>query len=199
MINKKLCSAIFALSLASCGGGSDDDSSTEPTTNSPDPMSTSEPTPEPTATATSMPTASPDPTETPEPPTMATPMPIPTVEPVTLTQLQSDIFGRYCIACHFGGSAPQGLRLDSEENTFDHTVNIPSNQQPELLLVEPGNPDESYLVHKVEGRDTISGDQMPRFGPPLSNDEIDMIRSWIANGANGNGSEKVTTEETISY
>ena len=39
---------------------------------------------------------------------------------------------------------------------------------------------------KVEGHPSISGQQMPRGGPPLSPDQIAMIRAWILDGAPDN-------------
>jgi hypothetical protein len=61
-------------------------------------------------------------------------------------------------------------------------VDVPSVLEPDLLRVAPGDPDNSYLVHKVEGSAAIGG-QMPLGGPPLSAEEINLIRQWIAAGA----------------
>ncbi len=54
------------------------------------------------------------------------------------------------------------------------------------MRVNPGAPDNSYLVRKVEGAAGITGAQMPFGGPPLSQAQIDEIRSWIASGAPNN-------------
>ncbi len=107
----------------------------------------------------------------------------PEPEGVTLTQLQEDIFGAVCTQCHTGAAAPQGLRLDSEQISFDALVGQPSTQQPELLRVEPGAPDQSYLVRKLEGDESIDGQQMPLGLSPLSSEQIAQVRDWIANGA----------------
>ena len=63
------------------------------------------------------------------------------------------------------------------------TVGVASGQQPALQLIEAGNPDQSYLVRKIEGDPSINGQQMPRGGPPLSTDLIEMIRAWTLDGA----------------
>lgn len=56
-------------------------------------------------------------------------------------------------------------------------------EKPELLRVNPGNPDESYLIHKLEGREGIVGSRMPLTSPPLSEAELELVRKWIAGGA----------------
>jgi len=51
------------------------------------------------------------------------------------------------------------------------------------VLVIPGDPESSYLVRKLEGRD-INGLRMPRNGPPyLTDGQITVIRRWIEIGA----------------
>ena len=102
---------------------------------------------------------------------------------VTLAQLQNDIFTPICAQCHIGAGAPQGLRLDSEDNSYQHLVNVDANEVPTLKLVAPGDPDASYLVHKVEGRNTIVGSRMPLGQSALSSQQIADIRSWISQGA----------------
>ena len=61
---------------------------------------------------------------------------------------------------------------------------LASVELPALLRVDPGNPDNSYLVHKIEGRPAILGAQMPPNQPALSGPQITAIRTWIQNGAN---------------
>ncbi len=98
----------------------------------------------------------------------------------TLANIQARIFTPICTQCHIGAAAPQGLRLD-EANAFDNLVNVPS-QGSGLLRVEPFMPDASYLVRKVEGTQS-SGAQMPFGLPPLSDEDLLLIRQWVANGA----------------
>jgi hypothetical protein len=91
------------------------------------------------------------------------------------------IFIPICV-CHVGAAAPLGLVLDTDES-IDLLVNIPSAQVQDLFRVEPGNPDDSYLVRKLEGGPDIGGSQMPLGGPPLAQDMIDQVREWIMAGA----------------
>ena len=114
-----------------------------------------------------------------------------TVGPVvTLTQLQAQVFTPLCSGCH-NGSQPAGGPLPGSQNltagnTFSNLVGVASLEQPGLLRVKPNDPDNSYLIHKVEGTAGITGAQMPFGGPPLSQDTINQIRSWIASGAANN-------------
>ena len=51
------------------------------------------------------------------------------------------------------------------------------------LLINPGRPDESYLVEKIAVDAPRQGSRMPRGMPPLSDEEIETIRSWVLGGA----------------
>ncbi|NIP27395.1 MAG: hypothetical protein GWN81_21515, partial [Phycisphaerae bacterium] len=94
-----------------------------------------------------------------------------------LENIQKRIFTPMCTHCHVGAAAPQGLRLD-EVNAYGDLVNVPSRQVGSLLRVEPFNPDDSYLVQKIEGTASVGG-QMPLGGPPVAEDDIQLIRQWI--------------------
>ena len=50
------------------------------------------------------------------------------------------------------------------------------------LRVDPGNPDNSLLMNKINGGDVVCGTNMPITGM-LEPDQIDRIRTWIADGA----------------
>jgi hypothetical protein len=108
--------------------------------------------------------------------------PPPAPAPASMFQeIQDTIFTPICTACHAGANAPRGLRLDAG-NSFALLVNTPSVEVPALLRVNPGNPDESYLVQKISGTAAV-GERMPLGGAPLPQDRIDLVRSWIAAGA----------------
>src|SRR5262245_16280280 len=96
------------------------------------------------------------------------------------TQIQP-IFTTNCIVCHSGASAPRGLKLDAQ-NSFNLLVNVSSSEVPSLKRVKPSDPDNSYLVQKVEGTAAVGG-RMPLGRPPLSDAQIGLIRQWIAEGA----------------
>ena len=99
----------------------------------------------------------------------------------TLQSIQANVFNPSCIVCHAGASAPQGLRLDSG-NSFANLVNIPSSEVSSLFRVAPGDPDQSYLIQKLQGN-ASSGEQMPLGGPPIPAATIEFVRQWIVDGA----------------
>jgi hypothetical protein len=97
-------------------------------------------------------------------------------------EIQDTIFTPICTTCHIGGGAPQGLRLDAG-NSYAMLVNVASAEVPGTLRVNPGNPNASYIVQKIEGIAAV-GVRMPANGPPyLPQDRIDLVRRWIAAGA----------------
>jgi hypothetical protein len=108
---------------------------------------------------------------------------IPITPPVVsdFQQIQDTIFTPICTACHIGATAPQGLRLDAA-NSYALLVNVASNEVPGTKRVNPGNPDASYIVQKLQGNNAV-GARMPFGGPYLSQTQIDLVRSWIAAGA----------------
>ena len=101
----------------------------------------------------------------------------------TFSSIQSLIFEPQCVRCH-GTVQNAGLDLRAAAG-FANLVNTPSTQTA-LLRVTPGDPEASYLIHKLEGRSGIVGSRMPQGGPFLSAEQIDVIRSWITAGAANN-------------
>ena len=99
----------------------------------------------------------------------------------TFASIQENVFTPICTRCHAGAAAPAGLRLD-EASSYAMLVNTPSLEVPALRRVRPGDPDLSYLVQKIEGRAAVGG-RMPLNSPPLPQATIDVIRQWIADGA----------------
>ena len=104
------------------------------------------------------------------------------------------IFDRSCAlsGCHVPGSLGGNLDL-SPGKSYQQLVNRDSFQQPRKKRVEPGNPNVSYLVMKVEGTPGISGLQMPQGcpAPPPGGscpapDDISAIRTWIEQCATNN-------------
>jgi hypothetical protein len=64
-------------------------------------------------------------------------------------------------------------------NSYANLVGIDSAQQPGTQLVNPGNPNASYLITKLEG---VSATVMPPSGA-IPQADIDMVRQWITDGA----------------
>jgi hypothetical protein len=99
----------------------------------------------------------------------------------------TDLAGRTsCVTCHNAqGRVPAG-QLNLRTDPYNALVNVSSRFRAGATLVIPGNPDESYLIRKLEGRD-ITGLRMPQSGPPyLTPGQIAVLRRWIEIGAPNN-------------
>jgi len=109
------------------------------------------------------------------------------VNPPTLSTLQASIFGAICATCHTGvGSTLPGVQnFTTASSTYAAAVNVASLEQSTLVRIRPYDPDNSYLVRKIEGDPTITGARMP-FGGQLTQTQIDQIRAWAAAGAKNN-------------
>jgi uncharacterized protein (TIGR03118 family) len=108
--------------------------------------------------------------------------------PVTLTQLQTTIFTPKCAFCHTGnGTAlPGSMNLSTTAATFASLINVTSEKNPPMKRVLPGDPDNSFVVHKLEGTDLNGSARMPFGGPFLDQPTIDTVRAWISQGAQNN-------------
>lgn len=85
------------------------------------------------------------------------------------------IVQRYCLPCHLEESEnPSGLSMD----TFEMLMKGGKNGVP----VIPGKPDSSILYLKMLP-DPPFGRQMPRNRKKVSEEDIRLIRDWIARGA----------------
>lgn len=102
----------------------------------------------------------------------------------TLTSIQNSIFNSSCAisGCHLGANSPRGLDMSPGES-WSNLVNVQSSGLPTTIRVVPGDPDNSYLIMKMEGAPGIVGLQMPQGRDPLSDSQIEAIREWIAAGA----------------
>ena len=108
--------------------------------------------------------------------------------PVTLSQIQAQVFSPICSVCHSGptsGVLPSGMNLTSAANSHAALVNVASLEVMGIDRVAPGDPDNSYLIQKLEGTAAF-GDRMPQGGPFLDQQTIDTIRQWIVDGAPNN-------------
>lgn len=102
------------------------------------------------------------------------PQPAPdTPQKVNFTGLVSSIFATKCLPCHApkadGRGPAAGIPL------HDYDALMAANGDSGIL--KPGDPDASALLESIEtGR-------MPKRADKLSDDDIALVRSWIAEGA----------------
>lgn len=89
------------------------------------------------------------------------------------------------VGCHFGDVAVVASMLDMSDvdTAYGELVNVPSVQLPMFNLVEPGDPDNSYMWLKLLGAGI--GGQMPAgtCNPSLCEEEWTTIYLWIIGGA----------------
>ena len=120
--------------------------------------------------------------------------PTPNLAP-TFTSIQQNIFnasdasGRLaCIQCHSDqGRNPSGGLVLLEGRAYQNIAGRPSTGKPGATIVIPGDPDNSYIVKKLEGASDIAGVRMPRGnGPYLTAGQMLVIRRWIEQGAPNN-------------
>jgi hypothetical protein len=115
--------------------------------------------------------------------------PTPDLKP-TFASVQAQIFEstdnagrRACTTCHtnIGRSPAAGLNL-THDVAYANLVSAASTRKSGATLVVPGNPDASYIVHKIEGT-SDTGARMPLGGPYLTDGQIIILKRWIAEGA----------------
>ena len=89
-------------------------------------------------------------------------------EPVDFAHDVLPILKTHCAKCHTNGTYKGGMSLDSREALLDSGT------------VEPRNSAGSSLIERVTS--TVEEDRMPAEAPPLSEAQIDILRTWVDQG-----------------
>jgi hypothetical protein len=86
-----------------------------------------------------------------------------------------------CTLCHYPGSFTRLNVL----TPFDPQVGLVGVESflSADLRVEPGSPDKSFLIEKLKAEPSV-GSTMPLQYQRLNDNEIEILRKWIAQGAN---------------
>ncbi len=104
--------------------------------------------------------------------------PAPALPPGATVSYQNDILpvleNAGCVGCHGGTS---GLTVGSVAGLLRGGLHGPA--------VVPGKADSSHIVQKISPNPPF-GDRMPQGGPYLSAGTIQLIRTWIDQGAKDN-------------
>jgi hypothetical protein len=80
--------------------------------------------------------------------------------------------------CHSGKYPAAGHNFEPDK--FAATVvDAPSQEMPELKIVDAATPEKSYLLAKIKGEPGIVGQRMPAHRDPLSEEQIRQIEDWI--------------------
>jgi hypothetical protein len=109
----------------------------------------------------------------------------PGIEVPSFRQDIQPIFSASCAlsGCHNAGAAA-GLDLRTDQS-YAQLVGIASSQDATRKRVDAGDAQNSYLVIKLEGRQSV-GSRMPFGRTALSEADIRTIRNWISRGADDN-------------
>lgn len=83
------------------------------------------------------------------------------------------ILRRHCQDCHGANKQRGNLRLDTAQ-----ALRVGGDSGPAIV---PGHVEESLLIEVVTAED--GADRMPFNRPPLSAEEIDILRRWVVQGA----------------
>jgi hypothetical protein len=167
------CLAIltFPIFVAGCGSSNDDDD--ENMSNNvvtPDPEPVSESTPQAEAQPEPEPEPQPEPEAQPEPVLPAQPEPVPEVsfqeEILPVLQARCAVQG-----CHAGPNPQVGLNLETYAGFEKGSLVGP--------VFNPGDSNGSKVVQRIDG-----GGMPP--GAPLGNDQIQLFKDWIDEGAKNN-------------
>ena len=112
-----------------------------------------------------------------------------TTEPMPVdyaTQIQP-IFNTWC-TCHLQGGSGEMVAPTltlNEEFSHQELVGTASTAVPSMARIEPGDPDASYLWHKIhDSQESVGGGgtEMPP-GDMLPDGEMELIEHWIRGGA----------------
>lgn len=98
----------------------------------------------------------------------------------TFAEVQAQIFEPHCVSCHTPGGAYTGLDLRADV-AYDNIVGVASSQRPGMNFIEPGNPELSYLMHKIRGIDYEEA-IMPQGGM-MEPELIALAYGWVLSGA----------------
>lgn len=110
------------------------------------------------------------------------------IEP-TLVNIQEFILTPACATsgCHDEIDQAGELDLSSAQVSYDAMVNVPSRnpvaKASGWIMVIPGDPDRSFLIRKMVSPGIGEGDPMPSAAQELHPYYVELIATWIENGA----------------
>jgi Protein of unknown function (DUF1553)/Protein of unknown function (DUF1549)/Planctomycete cytochrome C len=95
-------------------------------------------------------------------------------EPVRFSRDIRPILNQNCVLCHGGVRQKNGVSFIFREEALG------AGKSGHRTIV-PGKPDESELIARVTSKDPDA--RMPYHAPPLSREQIALLRRWIKEGA----------------
>ena len=110
----------------------------------------------------------------------------------TYHEIQDYIFDKSCAsgACHAAPANASNLNLTYQLSYQDLVGRVPLNPAAAaagMKLIDPGNPENSFLLTKLIDPTPEQGVRMPFNAGTLHTGKIDAIRTWIAAGGTTSG------------
>ncbi|HVW37863.1 MAG TPA: c-type cytochrome domain-containing protein, partial [Pirellulales bacterium] len=98
--------------------------------------------------------------------------------PVDFQRDVQPLFAEHCAECHGVDAANRksGLRLDVREDAL-------KGGDSGAAAIVPTKPDESELIRRITSTDPESIMPPPSHNKPLSAKDIEVLRQWVADGA----------------
>lgn len=93
---------------------------------------------------------------------------------VDFNQDVQPILAKRCFACHGPAEHEGGVALHLRKMAT-------AAADSDMPAIVPGKPEESQLIARITSHDESA--RMPPEGEPLSKEEVDILRRWIASGA----------------
>lgn len=93
---------------------------------------------------------------------------------VDFTQQVQPLLAKHCYACHGPDVQEGGLRLDQSEHAFKQL-------DSEATAIVPRHPEKSEILARIISKE--EDHRMPPEGELLKQEQVDLIRNWIQQGA----------------
>ena len=97
---------------------------------------------------------------------------------ISFSEDVAPILEENCVICHGGADENGAIKKEMELDLTSYDALMVGSEFGSI--VEPGNAEDSILWTMIEFGD------MPQDGEPLTPEELDVIKTWIAEGAQNN-------------
>jgi hypothetical protein len=95
-------------------------------------------------------------------------------DPISFETQVKPILNKHCLKCHGGVKKSGGLSLISREEAL-------APAKSGKASITPGHPEQSELIRRLLCDDP--DERMPQDAPPLSKTDIDILTTWVKQGA----------------
>ena len=110
---------------------------------------------------------------------------VPTNVAVGSFEAVEDVIARACggSACHIGQTTPAAAMDLSPGKARANLIGVPSSQVPTMLRVDPGKPESSYFMCKLDPTCAQRKGQIMPLAGALQGADLEIFRAWIKGGA----------------